>query len=99
MTDTQTLVISLAKSFSDLTVQDYILYLDNLFINISLADALEQLDIEIMKIMQVNASELSLSLIQLKHAKESLKWGYLETAIASASSSAVQPASVINCFL
>ena len=49
MTDTQTLVISLAKSLPDLTVQDYILYLDNLFINISLADALEQLDIEIMR--------------------------------------------------
>jgi hypothetical protein len=50
MTDTQTLIISLAKSLSDLTVQDYILYLDNLFTNISLADALEQLDIEVMRI-------------------------------------------------
>ena len=49
MTDTQTLVISLAKNLSNLTVQDYILYLDNLFINISLADALEQLDIEVMR--------------------------------------------------
>ena len=49
MTDTQTLVISLAKSLSD-SAQDYILYLDNLFINILLADALEQLDIEVMKI-------------------------------------------------
>ena len=49
MTDTQTLVIFLAKSLSDLTVQDYILYFDNLFINISLADALEQLDIEVMR--------------------------------------------------
>ena len=49
MTDTQALVISLAKSLPDLTVQDYILYLDNLFINISLADALEQLGIEIME--------------------------------------------------
>ena len=99
MTDIQTLIISLAKSLSNLTVQDYILYLDNLFINISLADALEQLDIEIMRIMWINASEFSLSLIQLKHAKESLKWEHLETVIASASSSAVQPASAINCFL
>ena len=73
MTDTQALVISLAKSLLDLTVQDYILYLDNLFTNISLADALEQLDIEVMRTTRVNASGLSLSLIQLKHAKESLK--------------------------
>ena len=99
MTDTQTLIISLAKSLSDLTVQDYILYLDNFFINISLADALEQLDIEVMRTTWINASELSLSLIQLKHAKESLKWEHLETAIASASSSAVQLAFIINCFL
>ena len=49
MVDIQTLVISLAKSLPDLTVQDYILYLDNLFTNIPLADALEQLDIEIMR--------------------------------------------------
>ena len=49
MTDTQALIISLAKSLSNLTVQDYILYLDNLFTNISLADALEQLGIEIME--------------------------------------------------
>ena len=40
MADTQTLVISLAKSLPDLTVQDYILYLDNLFTNIPLIDAL-----------------------------------------------------------
>ena len=40
MTDTQTLVISLAKSLLNLTAQDYILYLDNLFINILLVDAL-----------------------------------------------------------
>ena len=59
----------------------YILYLDNLFINILLVNALRQLDIEIMRIMQVNALELSLSLIQLKHAKESLKWEYLKTVI------------------
>jgi len=48
MTDTQTLVISLAKSLSDPT-QDYTLYLDNLFNNILLADALTQLKIEIMR--------------------------------------------------
>ena len=72
MTDIQTLVISLAKSLSNLT-QDYTLYLDNLFINISLATALRQLDIEVMSTIQINARELSLSLIQLKHAKESLK--------------------------
>ena len=42
-----------------------------------------------MRIMQVNASGLSKSLIQLKHAKKPLKWGYLEIVIASASPSAV----------
>jgi len=47
MTNTQTLVISLAKSLLNLA-QDYILYLNNLFTNISLATALEQLDIEVM---------------------------------------------------
>ena len=73
MTDTQALVISLAKSLPDLTVQDYILYLDNLFINISLADALEQLDIEVMRTTRINALRFSLSLIQLKHAKKPLK--------------------------
>jgi hypothetical protein len=52
-----------------------------------------------MRITWINASKLSLSLIQLKHAKESLKWEHLETVIASASSSAVQSASAINCFL
>jgi hypothetical protein len=48
MTDTQALVISLAKSLPD-SAQDYTLYLDNLFNNILLADALTQLKIEIMK--------------------------------------------------
>ena len=71
MTDTQTLIIALAKSLSDLT-QDYILYLDNLFTNIPLAKALGQLGIEVMRTTWVNALELSLSLVQLKHAKESL---------------------------
>ena len=72
MINTQTLVISLAKSLLNLA-QDYTLYLDNLFINISLATALRQLGIEVMSTTQVNARGLSLSLIQLKHAKESLK--------------------------
>jgi len=31
---------------------------------------------------QANASGLPLSLVQLKQAKESLKWGHLETATA-----------------
>ena len=47
MTDTQALVISLAKSLPEPT-RGYILYLDNLFPNISLAKALEMLGIEIM---------------------------------------------------
>jgi len=72
MTNTQALIIFLAKSLPNL-VQDYILYLDNLFINSLLAKALRQLDIGVMRTTQVNASGLSLSLIQLKHAKESLK--------------------------
>ncbi len=50
MTDTQTLVMTLAKSLLNLT-QDYILYLDNLFINDLLAKTLRQLDIEIMRII------------------------------------------------
>jgi hypothetical protein len=47
MTNTQILVISLAKSLLN-SAQDYILYLDNLFDNIFLASALKKLDIEIM---------------------------------------------------
>ena len=50
MTDTQTLIIFLAKSLSD-SAQDYILYLDNLFSNSFLAKTLRQLDIEIMSII------------------------------------------------
>jgi len=49
MTDTQTLVIFLAKSLPDSAYQDYTLYLDNLFNNVSLADALTQLKIGIMR--------------------------------------------------
>ena len=48
MADTQALVISLAKSLSD-PDQGYTLYLDNLFNNILLADALAQLKIGVMK--------------------------------------------------
>ena len=73
MTNTQALVISLAKSLLNLAAQDYILYLDNLFTNILLATALEKLDIEVIETIKATIKELSLSLIQLKHAKESLK--------------------------
>ena len=90
ITDTQTLVISLAKSLSD-PAQDYTLYFDNLFNNISLAHALAQLKIEIMKTAQVNAIGLFLSIIQLKNAKKSLKWEYLKTAIVINYQQAVQP--------
>ena len=72
MTDTQTLVVFLAKSLSN-SAQDYILYLDNFFINDFLAKTLRQLDIEIMRTTQVKALELSLTIRQLKQAKESLK--------------------------
>ena len=50
ITDTQTLIIFLAKSLLNLT-QDYTLYLDNLFINISLVTTLKQLDIEVISII------------------------------------------------
>ena len=74
MTDIQTLILFLVKSFlNSNSAQNYILYLDNFFINILLVKTLKQLDIEIMRITQINAKELSLSLIQLKHTKESLK--------------------------
>ena len=63
MTDTQTLVISLAKSLSISATQDYILYTDNLFINKLLAKTLRELDIEIMRTTQVNALDLSSELI------------------------------------
>ena len=73
MADTQALVISLAKSLPDLTVQDYILYLDNLFTNIPLADALGQLGIEVMGTARSTALRLSSILVQLNHAKQLLK--------------------------
>ena len=81
LADTQALVISLAKSLLDPAI-GYILYLDNLFTNIPLATALGQLGIGVMGTTRANASGLPLSLVQLKQAKESLKWGHLETATA-----------------
>ena len=81
MIDTQTLIMFLAKSLSELA-QDFILYLDNLFINLSLATALEQLDIEIMRTVWVNALDFSEEIVQLKYVKESLKWEHLKTLIA-----------------
>src|SRR5437762_2772954 len=69
MTDTQALVISLAKSLSDLSVINYILYLDNLFSNILLVKILEELDIDIMSMIQVNVLEFSLELVQLKQVR------------------------------
>ena len=91
MTDIQTLVISLAKSLPDSAYQDYTLYLDNLFNNVFLADALTQLKIEVMGTARVNAIGLSLSLVQLKNSKESLKWEQLKTAIATSYQLKVQP--------
>ena len=62
MTDIQILIIFLAKSLSNLAAQDYILYINNLFINSLLAKTLSQLDIEIMSTTQVKALELSLTI-------------------------------------
>jgi hypothetical protein len=72
MTDTQTLVIFLAKSLPD-PAQDYTLYLDNLFTNGLLAKALGQLGIGVMGTTQVKALGLPLTIRQLKQAKEPLK--------------------------
>jgi hypothetical protein len=72
MADTQALVISLVKSLPD-PAQGYTLYLDNLFNNVPLADALAQLKIGVMGTARVNAIGLPLSIIQLKNTKESLK--------------------------
>ncbi len=80
MTDTQTLILSLAKSLSD-SAKSYTLYLDNLFSSIFLAVALRKLDIEVMSTAQINTSELSSSLIQLKHSKEILEWEHLRVTI------------------
>ena len=43
-----------------------------------------------METARVNAIGLPLSLVQLKHIKKSLKWGYLETAIATSYKQASQ---------
>ena len=72
MADTQALVLSLTKSLPD-PAQGYTLYLDNLFNNVPLADALAQLKIGVMGTARVNAIGLSPSLAQLRHTKESLK--------------------------
>ena len=81
MADTQALVISLAKSLPNLAAQDYILYLDNLFTNGLLAKALRELDIGVMGTTRVKALGLPPELIQLKQAKEPLKWEYLKIII------------------
>jgi hypothetical protein len=80
MADTQALVISLAKSLPNPAI-GYTLYLDNLFGNIPLATALGKLGIGVMGTARITALAFPLSLIQLKKAKESLKWGYLKTVI------------------
>ena len=63
MTDTQALVISLAKSLSDSSVIDYILYLNNFFSNIFLATTLKKLDIEIINTTWINTLDFFLSLV------------------------------------
>ena len=74
MTDTQILVLFLAKSLSNLnSAQSYILYLDNLFINDSLAKTLKELDIKIMKTIQIKILEFFLTIKQLKYVKKFLK--------------------------
>jgi len=81
MTDIQTLIIFLAKNLLNLIAQDYILYINNLFINDLLAKILSQLNIKIMSTIWVKALELSLIIRQLKQVKESLKWEYLKIII------------------
>ena len=61
MTNTQILIMFLAKNLSN-SAQDYTLYLDNLFINDSLAKTLRELDIEIMRTTQIKALKLSLTI-------------------------------------
>ena len=63
MTNIQTLIIFLIKSFLNSAAQDYILYLDNLLINKLLAKTLRELDIEIIRTIQVKALNLSSELI------------------------------------
>jgi hypothetical protein len=80
MADTQTLVLSLAKSLPD-PAKGYTLYLDNLFPSIPLAVALGKLGIGVMSTARVNTLGLPSSLIQLKRGKEVLEWGHLRVAI------------------
>ena len=80
MTDTQALVLSLAKRLLN-PAKNYTLYFDNFFSSISLAVELEKLDIEVMSTAQLTTLELSSSLIQLKHDKEILEWEHLRVAI------------------
>ena len=106
MADTQALVVSLAKSLPDPETQSYMLYLDNLFTNIPLADALAQLKIGVMGTTRINAIGLPLSIVQLRKAKELLEWGHLKTAIATSyqlktrsGGSKTQVVDPINCGL
>jgi len=62
MVNTQTLILSLAKSLSNL-VKNYTLYLNNLFSSISLVIKLGKLSIEIINIAQLTTLRLSSSLI------------------------------------
>jgi hypothetical protein len=87
LAETQSLVINLAKTLPNLgpiagpIEAQYTLYLDNLFTNIPLANALGELGIGVMGTTRVNALGFPLSLIQLKQAKSPLIWGHLETVI------------------
>jgi hypothetical protein len=91
LADTQALVISLAKCL--LEHQGYTLYLDNLFTNVPLANALGELGIGVMgTTRRASALGLALGLSQLKQAKTSLVWGHLETQTAVANRE-------VQCFL
>ena len=80
MTDTQTLVLSLAKRLLN-PAKSYILYLDTLFPSISLAVELGKLDIGVMSTAWLTTLGLPSSLIQLKRGKKVLEWGHLRVAI------------------
>ena len=60
---------------------DYTLYLDNLFTNVLLVNALAELGIRVMGTTCITALGLPLGLAQLKQAKAPLVWGHLETII------------------
>jgi Transposase IS4 len=61
----------------------YTLYLDNLFTNVPLVNALGELGIAVMGTTRQTALGLPKELSQLKQAKKPLKWGYLATAITN----------------